>query len=109
MCVIYGWDPICRMSEDWKQQMGIYNLPKKDTQPYYNVLAHDSSSRYAAQGIILTPAFTQKYSFKWNLYSGICNDYMYIMSNSSFSSFISDYSQTNIFADINVCVLRSVS
>lgn len=83
MCVIYGWDPICRMSEDWKQQMGIYNLPKKDKQPYYNVLAHDSSSRYAAQGIILTPAFTQKYSFKWNLFSGICNDYMYIMSNSS--------------------------
>lgn len=49
LCVIYGWDNVCCMSESWKVQMGVYNLSLTDQQPYYNVLAHDGSSRYAAQ------------------------------------------------------------
>lgn len=38
------------MDVAWQQQMGVPNLVDKDKQPYYNVLAHDGSSRYAAQG-----------------------------------------------------------
>ena len=48
-CVIYGWDPTCQQSEEWKQRMGVYTLPKQDTQPFYSVLASDGSERYAAQ------------------------------------------------------------
>jgi len=29
--------------------MGVYNLPNKDKQPFYNVLVEDGSTRYAAQ------------------------------------------------------------
>ena len=50
LCVIYGWDNECIMTEEWKIQMGIYNLKSKDKQPFYNVLVDDGSTRYAAQG-----------------------------------------------------------
>ncbi|XP_064612158.1 F-box only protein 21-like [Liolophura sinensis] len=49
MCLIYGWDPVCKASPEWILQMGVNNLPKKDTQPFYNVLVQDGSNRYAAQ------------------------------------------------------------
>ncbi|XP_023227331.1 F-box only protein 21-like [Centruroides sculpturatus] len=49
ICVIYGWDPICEASRDWIYQMGVYNLPHKEKQPFYNVLVEDGSNRYAAQ------------------------------------------------------------
>lgn len=29
--------------------MGVYNLPNKEKQPFYNVLVGDGSTRYAAQ------------------------------------------------------------
>jgi F-box protein 21 len=48
-CVIYGWDSLCAASQDWIQQMGVENLPKKGHQPFYNVLVEDGSTRYAAQ------------------------------------------------------------
>ncbi len=39
------------MEEDWRNQMGIYNLSDGAEQPFYNVLADDGSSRYAAEGM----------------------------------------------------------
>ena len=48
-CVIYWWDSKCAASRDWIYQMGVYNLPNKDKQPFYNVLVEDGSTRYAAQ------------------------------------------------------------
>lgn len=49
-CVIYGWDSKCLATREWILQMGVNNLPKKDQQPFYNVLVADGSNRYAAQG-----------------------------------------------------------
>jgi F-box protein 21 len=48
-CVIYGWDEKCVQSEDWIAQMRVDQHPPGRHQPYYNVLAHDGSNRYAAQ------------------------------------------------------------
>ena len=41
------------MSEDWILQMNVDSHPPGRHQPFYNVLAHDGSNRYAAQGDIL--------------------------------------------------------
>ena len=49
-CVIYGWDETCVMSEAWIAQMSVDRLPSGRHQPFYNVLAHDGSIRYASQG-----------------------------------------------------------
>ena len=49
-CVIFGWDPTCSASEEWMLQMGIHTLSRARTQPFYNVLVNDGSSRYAAEG-----------------------------------------------------------
>ncbi|XP_062510833.1 F-box only protein 21-like [Corticium candelabrum] len=49
ICVIYGWDPYCRMSRAWQTQMGVHLLTHKDRQPFYSVLVEDLSIRYAAQ------------------------------------------------------------
>ncbi|CAG2216605.1 FBXO21 [Mytilus edulis] len=51
MCAIYGWDSKCQASQEWIYQMGVNHLPKKDKQPFYNVLVDDGSNRYAAQEI----------------------------------------------------------
>ncbi|XP_038074316.1 F-box only protein 21-like [Patiria miniata] len=48
-CVIYGWDPVCKLSRQWQHQMGVHRLPNQEKQPFYNVMVEDSSSRYAAQ------------------------------------------------------------
>lgn len=47
-CVIYGWDPVCKMDELWIRQMGVDNSPGGRNQPFYNVLGDDGSRRYAA-------------------------------------------------------------
>ncbi|XP_078362557.1 F-box only protein 21-like [Oculina patagonica] len=47
-CVIYGWDPVCKMDESWIQQMGVDRSPGGRNQPFYNVLGDDGSQRYAA-------------------------------------------------------------
>ncbi|XP_070572087.1 F-box only protein 21-like isoform X1 [Ptychodera flava] len=49
VCLIYGWDSTCKMPQEWIMQMGVYNLPHKDKQPFYNVLVEDGTNRYAAQ------------------------------------------------------------
>ncbi|EFN56754.1 hypothetical protein CHLNCDRAFT_144212 [Chlorella variabilis] len=36
--VIIGWDPECRASEEWVQQMGVDRLPGGRRQPFYHVL-----------------------------------------------------------------------
>ena len=51
-CVIYGWDQRCTATEDWIYQMDVHLLPKKQHQPFYNVLVEDGSSRYAAEGLL---------------------------------------------------------
>ncbi|KAL0272067.1 UNVERIFIED_CONTAM: hypothetical protein PYX00_005180 [Menopon gallinae] len=48
-CVVYGWDPLCQASQDWIISNGVLDLPHKDQQPFYNVLAHDGTERYVAQ------------------------------------------------------------
>lgn len=55
MCVISGWDPTCQASRDWILQMGVHMLPRKDKQPFYNVLVEDGSIRYAADENLLHP------------------------------------------------------
>merc|ERR1719383_144103 len=47
-CVVYGWDKRCKASTSWIRQMGVDRLPRKDNQPFYNVLVEDGSNRYAA-------------------------------------------------------------
>ena len=49
-CVIYGWDEKCAMSEAWIAQMGVNQHPPGSNQPFYNLMAHDGSNRYASQG-----------------------------------------------------------
>ena len=49
-CVIYGWDEKCTMSEAWIAQMGVNQHPPGSNQPFYNVMSHDGSNRYASQG-----------------------------------------------------------
>lgn len=55
--VIYGWDPFCTASALWQIRMGVSNLPRASQQPYYHVLAMDSSKRYVAEDNIDTSAF----------------------------------------------------
>ena len=56
-CVIYGWDPVCKMDELWIQQMGVDRSPNGRNQPFYNVLGNDSSTRYAAHGMFTLVTF----------------------------------------------------
>ncbi|XP_056008916.1 F-box only protein 21-like [Ostrea edulis] len=48
LCTIFGWDSTCQASREWILQMGVHMLPRKDKQPFYNVLVEDGSIRYAA-------------------------------------------------------------
>ncbi|XP_061586517.1 F-box only protein 21 [Cololabis saira] len=48
-CVIYGWDPTCNMSQEWITTMRVHQLSNGANQPFYNVLVHDGTCRYAAQ------------------------------------------------------------
>ena len=54
LCVIYRWDKLCRASEQWIHQMGVHNLPRGPRQPFYGVLVSDNTTRYAAEGLILS-------------------------------------------------------
>ncbi|XP_061197730.1 F-box only protein 21-like [Saccostrea echinata] len=55
MCVIFGWDLTCQASREWIIQMGVHMLPRKDKQPFYNVLVEDGSIRYAADENLYHP------------------------------------------------------
>jgi F-box protein 21 len=49
LAVIYGWDPYCRMQEQWITMNQVDRLPNGRHQPFYNVLVEDESTRYVAQ------------------------------------------------------------
>lgn len=51
LCVIYGWDDKCKMSDAWIAQMRVEQYPPGRNQPFYNVMANDGSNRYAGQGM----------------------------------------------------------
>ncbi|CAF0836222.1 unnamed protein product [Rotaria sordida] len=73
--VICGWDLICMASTLWQVRMGITNLLRGASQPFYHILANDSSRRYVAEDNINTDAFNliddqqEKYSIVQNLCS----------------------------------------
>jgi hemimethylated DNA binding protein len=54
--VIYGWDPTSTTSNVWQLHIGIANLRRGATQPFYQALAQDSSRRYVAEENIDTTA-----------------------------------------------------
>lgn len=49
LAVIYGWDPMCNMQEQWITMNQVDRLPQGRKQPFYNVLVEDESTRYVAQ------------------------------------------------------------
>lgn len=49
LAVIYGWDPYCRMQENWITMNQVDRLPHGRNQPFYNVLVEDESTRYVAE------------------------------------------------------------
>ena len=49
LAVIYGWDPFCKMDEQWIAGMGVDRLPNGRAQPFYNVLVEDETTRYVAE------------------------------------------------------------
>jgi F-box protein 21 len=49
IAVIYGWDPYCRMQEQWITNNEVDRLPHGRHQPFYNVLVEDQSTRYVAE------------------------------------------------------------
>ncbi len=71
--VICGWDLICMASVSWQIQMGIRNLTRGASQPFYHILANDCPRRYVAEDNINILAFNsitnddEKYSIIQNL------------------------------------------
>ena len=55
--VICGWDLTCNASPLWQIRMGIANLTRAATQPFYHILADDCSRRYVAEDNINILAF----------------------------------------------------
>lgn len=57
LAVIYGWDPYCRMQEQWITMNQVDRLPNGRNQPFYNVLVEDESTRYVAEEnvVLLSP------------------------------------------------------
>jgi F-box protein 21 len=47
--VICGWDLTCMASSVWQVRMGISNLTRGSSQPFYHILANDLSRRYVAE------------------------------------------------------------
>ncbi|CAK9188728.1 unnamed protein product [Sphagnum troendelagicum] len=56
--VICGWDSSCLASSTWQLHMGVSNLARGASQPFYHVLVDDSSRRYVAEENINTVGFT---------------------------------------------------
>lgn len=55
--VICGWDLTCLASLSWQIQMGVRNLTRGATQPFYHILANDCPRRYVAEDNINILAF----------------------------------------------------
>ncbi|KIX01135.1 uncharacterized protein Z518_10201 [Rhinocladiella mackenziei CBS 650.93] len=58
LAVIYGWDPYCRMQEQWIMMNQVDRLPNGRHQPFYHVLVEDESTRYVAEEnvVLLLPS-----------------------------------------------------
>jgi len=85
ICVIYGWDPICKASKSWIRQMGVDRLDSKDRQPFYNVLVADGSNRYAAQeNLVPIKPVTVTHSQVGKYFTEFKQDFGYV-SNSQLS------------------------
>ncbi|XP_043213781.1 F-box only protein 21-like [Amphibalanus amphitrite] len=55
--VVAGWTERCDATEGWIEQMGVDRLPLGRHQPFFNVLAEDRTTRYAAdENLELAPA-----------------------------------------------------
>jgi F-box protein 21 len=71
--VICGWDLSCTASTLWQTRMGVSSLTRGAAQPFYHILANDSSRRYVAEDNINTLTFNsieneeEKYSIIKNL------------------------------------------
>ncbi|OAG44034.1 hypothetical protein AYO21_01886 [Fonsecaea monophora] len=65
VAVIYGWDPYCRMQEQWITMNQVDRLPNGRSQPFYNVIVEDESTRYVAEEnvVLLGPDdFSEEYA-----------------------------------------------
>lgn len=50
LALIYGWDPTCRMTQQWITLNQVDRLPRGRRQPFYHVLViDDRSTRYVAE------------------------------------------------------------
>lgn len=49
LAIIYGWDPYCKMQEQWITMNQVDTLPNGRHQPFYNVIVEDESTRYVAE------------------------------------------------------------
>lgn len=56
--VICGWDLTCTASALWQVRMGIASLTRGASQPFYHIVANDSSRRYVAEDNINISPFT---------------------------------------------------
>ncbi|KAH6645520.1 Hemimethylated DNA-binding protein YccV like-domain-containing protein [Truncatella angustata] len=46
---VIGWDAQCMQPAHWISQMRVDDLPRGRSQPFYNVVAEDKSTRYVAE------------------------------------------------------------
>lgn len=62
LAIIYGWDPYCKMQEQWITMNQVDTLPNGRHQPFYNVLVEDESTRYVAEEnvVLLQPGEISK-------------------------------------------------
>ncbi|CAF3723732.1 unnamed protein product [Rotaria sp. Silwood1] len=73
--VICGWDLICMASKLWQVRMGISNLLRGASQPFYHILANDSSRRYVAEDNISTEIFNliENHEEKYSIVQNLCS------------------------------------
>ena len=56
--VICGWDLRCTAPLLWQIRMSVASLTRGSSQPFYHIVANDSSQRYVAEDNVNTSAFT---------------------------------------------------
>ena len=73
--VIHGWDRTCTASTLWQMRMGISNLVRGPNQPFYHILATDSSRRYVAEDNMDVSVFysMQDVELKSSIIEQLCN------------------------------------
>lgn len=49
LAVVCGWDPYCRMQEQWITMNQVDRLPNGRNQPFYSAFVQDRSTRYVAE------------------------------------------------------------